>query len=114
MSSLFSLLAQAASQVPAAPVAPAAPMVQAVPWYQESWFGFVVALVVIILPFLVGSWLAKRMRMSEYAWRIGLLLFSLTAGIVICLVGWPPRLGIDLSGGVILVYEVDQSKTSSV
>lgn len=114
MSSLFTLLAQAASQVPAAPAAPAAPMIQAVPWYQESWFGFVVALAVIILPFLVGSWLAKRLRMNDYAWRIGLLLFSLTAGIVICLVGWPPRLGIDLSGGVILVYEVDQSKTSSV
>ncbi len=114
MSSLFSftpLLAQAAANVPAVPVAPLGP---AVPWYQEAWFGIVIALAVIILPFLVGQWWAKRIRMSEYGWRIGLILFSLAAGIVICVTGWPPRLGIDLSGGVILVYEVDQSKTTTV
>jgi SecD/SecF fusion protein len=114
MSSLFSvspLLAQAASQLPAAPVAPLGP---AVPWYQEAWFGMAIAVAVLVLPFLIGQWWAKRLRMNDYAWRIGLLLFSLTAGIVICLVGWPPRLGIDLSGGVILVYEVDQSKTTTV
>ncbi len=84
-----------------------------VPWYQEGWFSVVVAMAVVILPFMVGSWLAKRLRMNEYAWRIGLLLFSLVAGIVVCVYGWPPRLGIDLSGGVILVYEVDASKAAS-
>ncbi len=116
MSSLFSftpLLAQAASKLPAAPIAPVA-LGPAVPWYQEAWFGIVIALAVIILPFLIGQWWAKRIRMSEYGWRMGLILFSLAAGIVICVAGWPPRLGIDLSGGVILVYEVDQSKTSTV
>ena len=33
---------------------------------------------------------------------------------MICITGWPPKRGIDLSGGVILVYEIDESKTSSV
>jgi SecD/SecF fusion protein len=90
---------------------PAAP---AVPWYQESWFGVFIALAVVILPFLAGHWIAKKLRMIDYGWRIGLILFSLTAGIVICITGWPPKRGIDLSGGVILVYEVDQSKASTV
>ena len=112
--SITPLLAQAASQLPAGPVAPVAPLGPAVPWYQETWFGLVIALAVIVLPFLIGQWWAKKLRMNDYAWRIGILLFSLTAGVVICVVGWPPRLGIDLSGGVILVYEVDQSKTSTV
>ncbi len=71
-----------------------------------------IAAAVVILPFLVGSWLAKRLRMSEYGWKLGVILFSLTAGIVICVYGWPPRLGMDLSGGVTLVYEVDASKTA--
>jgi SecD/SecF fusion protein len=112
--SITPLLAQAASQLPAGPAAPMAPLGPAVPWYQETWFGLVIALAVIILPFLIGQWWAKKLRMNDYAWRLGILLFSLTAGAVICVVGWPPRLGIDLSGGVILVYEVDQSKTSTV
>jgi len=103
MHSMISLFAQL--------VPPAGP---AVPWYQESWFSVLIALAVVILPFLAGHWIAKRLRMIDYGWRIGLILFSLTAGIVICITGWPPKRGIDLSGGVILVYEVDQSKAGSV
>lgn len=103
--SIFSLFAQAVQAVPAAP---------AVPWYQDTPFSVLVAAMVIVLPFLAGNWLAARLRMNDYGMRIGLILFSLTAGIVICIAGWPPKRGIDLSGGVILVYEVDQSKTSSV
>src|SRR5215831_9198336 len=103
MHSMISLFAQVAP--------PAAP---AVPWYQESWFGVLIALAVVILPFLAGHWWAKKLRMNDYGWRIGLILFALTAGIVICITGWPPKRGIDLSGGVILVYEVDQSKAGNV
>lgn len=101
--SIASLLAQV--------VPPAAP---AVPWYQDSWFSALIALAVVILPFLAGHWIAQKLRMIDYGWRIGLVLFSLAAGIVICITGWPPKRGIDLSGGVILVYEVDQSKATSV
>jgi SecD/SecF fusion protein len=103
MHSMISLFAQVAP--------PAAP---AVPWYQEPWFGVLIALAVVVLPFLAGHWIAQKLRMLDYGWRIGLILFALTAGIVICITGWPPKRGIDLSGGVILVYEVDQSKAGSV
>src|SRR5580698_3839631 len=103
MQSMLSLFAQAV-----APVAPAEP------WYRETWFSMLVAIAVIVLPFLAGQWLAKRLRMSEYGTKLGIILFSLTAGIVICVTGWPPKRGIDLSGGVILVYEIDESKASSV
>src|SRR5262249_52893828 len=61
-----------------------------------------------------GQWWAKKLRMNDYGWRIGLILFALTAGIVICITGWPPKRGIDLSGGGILVYEGDQSQAGNV
>ncbi len=92
----------------------AAPAPAELPWYDQSWFNAVIAAAVLILPFLFAHWWAKRLRMVDYGWRIGIVLFALTAGIVICVRGWPPKLGIDLSGGVILVYEVDQSKNTSV
>jgi SecD/SecF fusion protein len=110
--SLFYLISPLFAQAAAA-AQPAAEKVAETPWYQETWFYLLVALIVIAVPFIVGNWLAKRLRMNDYAWRLGLLLFSLTAGIVVCVYGWPPRLGIDLSGGVILVYEVDASKAAS-
>ena len=38
--------------------------------------------------------------------RLAAVLVALAAGGTICWLGWPPRLGIDLKGGLILVYEV--------
>jgi SecD/SecF fusion protein len=90
--------------------AQAAPQAAEMPWHEQGWFTAVLALIVIVVPFLLGQMLAKSLRMNEYSWRIGLVLFSVIAGSAICWLGWPPRLGIDLSGGVILVYEVDPTK----
>jgi SecD/SecF fusion protein len=81
-----------------------------VPWHQQTPFMVIVVLAVITLPFLIGQWLASNWRMSDDGWRIGLVLFSVVAGAVTCWYGWPPRLGIDLSGGVNLIYEVDPTK----
>ena len=36
---------------------PKAPAVPALPWYQEAWFNVIMALLVLILPFVIGSWL---------------------------------------------------------
>jgi SecD/SecF fusion protein len=71
-------------------------------------------LLVLVVPFLLGGWLAKSLRMPEHGWRIGLVLMSLIGSIVIIFpkpsylgAGWPPKWGTDLAGGVILVFEVD-------
>ncbi len=64
----------------------------------------------MLVPFLIGGFLARRLRMPDHGWKIGLVLWSLTVGSVVVGTGWPPKLGIDLKGGAILVYEVDQKK----
>lgn len=69
-----------------------------------------VVLAVFIVPFMLGSWLARRFRLPDHGWKIGLVLFIMVSGVLINYAGWPPKLGVDLSGGVILVYEVDQEK----
>ena len=74
---------------------------------------FLIALAVVTLPMVFGGYLARRFRMPDHGWKIGLVLFSLLAGIAIVAVGGKPKLGIDLSGGVILVYEVDQEQRKS-
>jgi len=74
------------------------------PWY----FVLLLTLGILILPFVIGASLAKRWRMPDHGWKIGLILCTLSAGLAIAVLGWPPKLGIDLSGGVILIYEVDR------
>ena len=76
------------------------------PWY----IGFAVfagVLALLIVPFLLGGLLSKRFRMPDHGWKIGLIICSLAIGIVICATG-QLKLGIDLSGGVILVYELEE------
>ncbi len=76
------------------------------PWYLT----LLIVLSLLIVPFVVGGQLAKRFRMPDHGWKIGLILCSLACGVAIVGFRWPPRLGIDLSGGTILVYEVDQDQ----
>ncbi len=74
---------------------------------------FLVAAATLAVSFFLGSYLGKKLRMSDHGWKIGLIFFTLLASIVVLLMGPPLKLGIDLSGGAILVYEVDQSRKTS-
>jgi SecD/SecF fusion protein len=86
--------------------AQAAPPEQgSIPWYVH----LIVALATVAVSFFLGGYLGKKLRMPDHGWKIGLSLFTLLASIVILVMGPPFKLGVDLSGGVILVYEVDQS-----
>jgi SecD/SecF fusion protein len=67
----------------------------------------VVLLLAIALPFFLGWLWAKAVRMPTYAWRIGLILCTIFASVVTIGLGWPPKLGVDLKGGWIMIYEID-------
>lgn len=99
------------------------------PWYVNSllaevatkdapssliYIKFLVAIGTLAVSFFLGSYLGKKLRMPDHGWKIGLCFFSLLASLVI-LAPWGPalKLGVDLNGGAILVYEVDQSKRKS-
>ena len=62
---------------------------------------------VFVLPLAIGHYISKAVRMPDQSWRIATVLFSFFAAAAVTWYGWPPKLGIDLSGGSILVYEVD-------
>ncbi len=68
------------------------------------------ALAILIISWIAGTYLARRFRMPDYGWKFSVILFSVLTGGAVLLTRWPPGLGIDLRGGVILVYEVDPSR----
>ncbi|HEU0068344.1 MAG TPA: hypothetical protein VFQ26_03680, partial [Nitrospiraceae bacterium] len=89
----------------------------------QSVSGFIIFGVLVLaigLPFLLGIGLAKKLRMTEHGWALGLILCSitLTALVFYRAYDWKTAtfnipLGVDLKGGVILIYEVDESATAS-
>lgn len=98
LSSIAGLLALIATEPAAAPLA--------APWWQSPWAGWLMGVSVFVVPTLLAWLIVKRLRLPDMWGRISVVLVTLAAGGTICWLGWPPRLGIDLKGGLILVYEV--------
>ena len=76
-------------------------------WEQYAAIG--VAIAVMVLPFVIGGYLAKTFKMPTYGTRFGCILLAVVASSVV-LFNKLPGLGVDLRGGTILVYEIDPSK----
>ena len=95
------------------------------PWYVNSLFAawepssiqgpitLLILIAVVVASFVMGGYLGKKLRMPDHGWKIGLCLVTLLISIDILVMGPALKLGIDLSGGAILVYEVDQSKKAT-
>ena len=54
------------------------------------------------------GFVAKSVRMPDYGWKIGIILVTVVSAATVNYFRWPPSLGIDLEGGVILVYQVNE------
>ena len=66
----------------------------------------------IAIPYMLGGYIAKGMRMNDYGWKIGIVLSAFCLSVLIIgVLRIPPKLGVDLKGGVILVYEIDEEAT---
>ncbi|MCU0962800.1 MAG: protein translocase subunit SecD, partial [Pirellulaceae bacterium] len=73
-----------------------------------------VVLLVIVLPLVLGSMIARALRMRGYEWRLGLIFFTLAVSSWIVFRAYDFEkgkfripLGVDLKGGVILIYEIE-------
>jgi SecD/SecF fusion protein len=77
------------------------------------WGHLLIFIAVVLVSFVVGGYLGKKLRMPDHGWKIGLCLVTLLLSVDILVMGPPLKLGIDLSGGALLVYEVDQSKKTN-
>ncbi len=72
-----------------------------------NWIALLEFVGILVGSVVLGALLASVMRVPEYQTKLTIIVFSLIAGIVVVVTGWPPKRGIDLAGGVILVYEME-------
>jgi SecD/SecF fusion protein len=73
---------------------------------RRFWVQFAVYAAAIGLPFLIARFLTRHWRMPDYYNKFVLISMTFLLGTAVIALQWPPKLGIDLQGGVILVYEV--------
>lgn len=88
----------------------------------SAWVVYTIPLVVLVLPFVLGSLLAKALKLPDLSGRLGAVLFAGTLGLtpfVLSVAGGSGdlmgrltgaiRLGIDLEGGTNLVFQAIDS-----
>src|SRR5688572_15485924 len=68
--------------------------------------GPLIVLGLIIASVVIGILVANAARLRDYGWKLGLILSTVTVATFTILTG-EFKLGVDLKGGVILVYEVN-------
>ena len=63
-----------------------------------------------VIPILLALYFAKRFRMPDYAFSYWIILVAVFFGITVVATSYQKiKLGIDLRGGSILVYEVSKT-----
>ncbi len=66
---------------------------------------------IMIAAYLAGNYVTKTLRMPDTGWKVSLIVAVIGLAVWILVTNWPPKQGIDLKGGVILIYEVDDALT---
>ena len=106
--STSALLAQATASEVAADVASGDSGVSST---LAKWLWIAGAFAVFVVPFYLGGFLAKRMKMPNHGVRLGLVLVAVTVSVAV-LVNKLPGLGVDLVGGTILHRTLSWSRSN--
>ena len=75
----------------------------------SQWIALLIAAAVLIVPFFVGPWLARQIKMPAYGTRLALILLAIVVATSV-LISRRPGLGVGLRGGTIVGYEIDPGK----
>lgn len=78
---------------------------------EPAWYMRFIPLLVIAATlavcFYIGKLLAGAWRMPDYATRIGVILTAIALSGLLIATKWPPRFGVDLSGGINMIGQLD-------
>lgn len=84
----------------------------------SPWLVLLIVVAVVVVPFLLGSLLARALKMRDAAGRLGVVFFTIALALTPFVSRWIAgvnplsaiRLGIDLAGGTNMVFAVDKEE----
>ena len=108
--------ADAAAATPAVPAAPA-PAAEAATegggLNAIAIRNIIIVVALFVIPIILGSVMAKSMKMTDYGWKFALAIGTLSAAVALVVFG-QIKLGPDLSGGITLIYEIERKESSDL
>ena len=92
-SSNASLLAQNAAQAAE----------NTVPFYQTGLFVFLLLIAAVALGFFAAKYISSGLKVAEYQGRMSIVLIAVLVATLMIWAKWPPKLGVDLRGGINMI-----------
>lgn len=77
---------------------------------QDPWIYGGLLVVAIVVSTVLGNMIARSSRMDDSGWRFAIVIGSILVSLLILGAKWPPRFGVDLKGGTVIVGQIDVSK----
>ncbi|HUS38486.1 MAG TPA: hypothetical protein VMX74_03510 [Pirellulales bacterium] len=107
---LIGLLAQTQAQAQAT-------VTQLPMWYEQLYGLLGILAAIVAVSVIAGKAISGSVRMKDYEWKISVVVFAALAATAVIGLGVATdtvKGGIDLAGGTILIYELDQEKKQEV
>ena len=73
------------------------------PFYQTAWFVALLLAAAIGLGWFLAKAITTGLKLSEYRGRMSIVLIALFVAILMIWAKWPPKLGVDLRGGINMI-----------
>lgn len=83
---------------------------ESVPFYEAALFKFVMLIAIVGLVWFAVVKFAQSIRLPEYGGRLAVIAISLICSILIIVSLWAPKFGVDLSGGVNIIGQLNQQE----
>ncbi len=77
--------------------------IDVVPFYRTGWFTFLALVAVIVLGWFLAKMISNSLKLSEYNGRMAIVLIALFVASLMIWTKWPPKLGVDLRGGINMI-----------
>ena len=72
-------------------------------FYQKGWFVFLLLIAAVALGLFLAKVLARGMKSVDYQGRMAIVLIAIFVAGLMIWAKWPPKLGVDLRGGINMI-----------
>ena len=92
------------SPILSAPLAQAQGLVApSIPFWQTGWFVFLLLIAAVALGIFLAKTITNGLKVPEYNGRMAIVLVALFVASLMLWAKWPPKLGVDLRGGINMI-----------
>ena len=74
-----------------------------VPFYESGVFVFLLLIAAVVIGYFAAKSISSGLKVAEYQGRMSIVLIAVLIAVLMIWAKWPPKLGVDLRGGINMI-----------